>query len=214
MRDRGGPLISEAFCGPAERAAAVCSDTRRHRYHTDRDLCEGAAQNAPKLPEQPQVTCSRRLAARSRRGERHGFSNGRDARGAADTAGAGRRRAAPAARRRRDRRGRRFYTKLPAAFFRRFLEAPTTRKAAQSSKAPLRAFIGPVREPRDHDERYYYRDTTAGPAARSVRCLSCRGLLPLLAGRAAGPGTAPRPCSSGSHSRLSSQRREGSATSV
>ena len=81
---------------------------------------------------------------------------------------------APARRPRRARRGpptRRptrpsLYTKLPAAFFRRFLEAPAARKTEKSSTAPLRAFIGPVREPRDHDKRYYYRHPTAGPASR------------------------------------------------
>ena len=84
-------------------------------------------------------------------------------------------------------------------------------EAEKGSAAPLRAVQRSVREPRDHDERADDdRHATAGPAARSVRCLSGRGLLPLLAGRAAGPGPSPRPCFSGFDTRLPRERREGS----
>ena len=58
------------------------------------------------------------------------------------------------------------------------------------------------------------RHATAGPAAHEVGREPRRGLLPLLAGRAAGPGTSFRPGPCRPYFRLSSQRREGSATSL
>ena len=118
----------EGSLGLARRGALLahlrrCRARRTHISVIPRsgsDSGDPYAQQGLKQERRP----ARGPCGRSRRAARHGpGANGRDARGAAAGRRAARATTTAAARRRGDGRGRRVDPQLPAAFFRRFLEA-------------------------------------------------------------------------------------------